>query len=71
VLTGNNLGQLASLTALPNEAAARQMLLDDPRAQTLIARLSPMDMQLYIKELLDQGAVEKGAAMAVLAGLYL
>ncbi len=71
VLTGNNLGQLASLTALPDEAAARQMLLDDPRAQMLIARLSPMDTQLYIKELLDQGAVEKGAAMAVLAGLQL
>lgn len=69
VLTGNNLGQLASLTALPDEAAARQMLLDDPRAQMLITRLSPMDMQLYIKELLDQGAVEKGAALAVLAGL--
>jgi len=71
VLTGNNLGQLASLTALPDEATARQMLRDDPRAQMLIARLSPMDMQLYIKELLDQGAVEKGAALAVLAGLQL
>lgn len=69
VLTGNNLGQLASLTALPDAAAARQTLRDDPRAQMLIARLSPIDMQIYIKELLDQGAVEKGAAMAVLAGL--
>ncbi len=71
VLTGNNLGQLASLTALPDAAAARQILSDDPRAQMLIARLSPIDMQLYIKELLDQGAVEKGAALAVLAGLDL
>ncbi len=69
VLTGNNLGQLAALTALPDAAAARQTLRDDPRAQMLIARLSPIDMQLYIKELLDQGAVEKGAAMAVLTGL--
>ncbi len=68
VLTGNNLGQLAALTALPDAAAARQTLRDDPRAQMLIARLSPIDMQLYIKELLDQGAVEKGAAMAVLTG---
>lgn len=69
VLTGNNLGQLASLTALPDAETAHKTLLDDPRAQMLIARLSPIDMQLYIKELLDQGAVEKGAAMAVLAGL--
>ncbi|MCC6281405.1 MAG: flavin reductase family protein [Saprospiraceae bacterium] len=68
ILTGNNLGQLASLTALPDEAAARQILADDPRAQMLMARLSPIDMQLYVKELLDQGAVEKGAALAVLAG---
>ena len=67
ILTGNNLGQLASLTALPDEAAAHQILADDPRAQMLVARLSPIDMQLYIKELLDQGSVEKGAAMAVLA----
>ncbi len=67
ILTGNNLGQLASLTALPDEPAARQILSDDPRAQMLVARLSPIDMQLYIKELLDQGAVEKAAAMAVLA----
>lgn len=68
ILTGNNLGQLASLTALPDEAAARQILADDPRAQMLMARLSPIDMQLYVKELLDLGAVEKGAALAVLAG---
>jgi flavin reductase (DIM6/NTAB) family NADH-FMN oxidoreductase RutF len=67
-LSGNNLGRLASLTALPDEAAALQMLADDPRAQMLIARHSAVDMQLYVKELLDQNAVEKGAALAVLAG---
>lgn len=66
ILTGNNLAQLASLTTLPDEAAARRILAEDPRAQLLIARLSPTEMQLYLKELLDQGAVEKGSALAVL-----
>ena len=66
ILTGNDLGRLASLTALPDEAAARRILADDPRAQMLINGLSPTDIQHYIKDLLDQGAVEKGAAMAVL-----
>lgn len=67
ILTGNHLGRLASLTALPDTVAAREMLADDPRAQMLIARGTSIDMQLYVKDLLDNNALPKAAAMAVLA----
>lgn len=68
ILTGNNLGRLASLTALPDQAAAREILAGDPRAQMIIARGSSIEMQSYAKELLDQGLMEPGTAMAVMAG---
>lgn len=68
ILTGNNLGRLASLTALPDQAAARDILAGDPRAQIIIARGSSIEMQSYAKELLDQGLMEPGTAMAVMAG---
>lgn len=67
ILTGNHLGRLASLTSLPEPAEARALLADDPRAQMLMNRGTATDMQLYVKELIDTEAVQKAAAMAVLA----
>ena len=69
VLTGNNLGRIASLPTLPDANAAHQTLATDARAQTLLADGQPEAMQLYARELLEQGAVLEGAAMAVLSAL--
>ena len=67
ILTGNDLGQLAALPSLPDVATARELLADDPRAQMLIATAAGPGMQLYVKELLGMGAIQKAAAMAVLS----
>lgn len=69
VLTGNNLGRIASLPALPDADAARQTLAADARAQALLAGGKAEAMQLYARELIEQGAVAEGAAMAVLSAL--
>ncbi len=69
VLTGNNLGRIAALPALPDADAARQALAADAQAQALLADGKPEAMQLYAGQLLDQGAVAEGAAMAVLSVL--
>ena len=69
VLTGNNLGRIAALPALPDADAAHQTLAADAHAQALLADGKPEAMQLYAGQLLDQGAVAEGAAMAVLSVL--
>ncbi|MCA0235759.1 MAG: flavin reductase family protein [Bacteroidetes bacterium] len=69
VLTGNNLGRIASLPALPDADAAHQTLAADARAQALLAGGKAEAMQLYARELIEQDAVAEGAAMAVLSAL--
>ncbi|MBN8679148.1 MAG: flavin reductase family protein [Chitinophagales bacterium] len=64
VLTGNDLGQLASLTALPSPADALGLLGDDPQ---LVKARDEGQMHQYIQTLLDQNEVARAAAVAVLA----
>ncbi len=64
VLTGNDLGQLASLTALPSPADALGLLGDDPQ---LVKARAEGQMHQYIQTLLDQNEVARAAAVAVLA----
>lgn len=68
VLTGNNLGQLAGLPALPSTEEAMSLMGHDARVQSAFS--SPetaAQLQAYAKEVLDQNDVLKGAALAVLS----
>lgn len=68
VLTGNNLGQIASLPALPTPEAALALLADDERTRLALAgENSAYDLQIYAQEVLDQNDVTRGAALAVLS----
>lgn len=68
VLTGNNLGQIASLPALPTPEAALALLADDERTRlALTGENSAYDLQIYAQEVLDQNDVTRGAALAVLS----
>lgn len=64
VLTGNHLGQLASLPALPSPAEALALLGPDERVQKAHSETA---RHALIKEFLDQNDVLRGAALAVLA----
>jgi flavin reductase (DIM6/NTAB) family NADH-FMN oxidoreductase RutF len=64
VLTGNDLSQLAALTALPSPADALGLLGDDP---LLVKARAEGQIHQYIKSLLDQHEVARAAAVAVLA----
>jgi flavin reductase (DIM6/NTAB) family NADH-FMN oxidoreductase RutF len=70
VLTGNNLGQLAGLPALPDADAARALLDTDAHVRALAqgpeARHS---LQVYAKEVLDRNDLELGARLAVLSAI--
>ncbi len=67
VLTGNNLGQLAGLPALPSQEEAMAMVGNDERVQKALVSKEPQaQIQAYAKELLDQNEVLRGAALAVL-----
>lgn len=68
VLTGNNLAQLAALTAWPSEEAIRAQVKDNARVQQIIESGRPQaDLQQYAKEALDAGNIELGAALAALS----
>jgi flavin reductase (DIM6/NTAB) family NADH-FMN oxidoreductase RutF len=68
VLTGNNLGQLAALPALPSREAAMALAATDARVQQLLAAPSAhAGLFAYAKEALDRNEVELGARLAVLA----
>jgi flavin reductase (DIM6/NTAB) family NADH-FMN oxidoreductase RutF len=68
LLTGNNLGQLASLPALPTRAEALALAASDERVrQALGSPASARELEQYAKEALDQGQVALGASLAVLA----
>lgn len=68
ILTGNNLGQLAALTALPSREDAMSLAATDARVQEVIATASARsELFVYAKEALDRNEVELGARLAVLA----
>ncbi|MCY7329181.1 MAG: flavin reductase family protein, partial [Saprospiraceae bacterium] len=68
VLTGNHLGQLASLPALPSVADAMALAATDPRVQQLLAQADARaELHLYAREMLDKNQVEMAAKLAVLA----
>ena len=68
VLTGNNLGQMASLPQLPTHEEAVAALQGDLRAQALLAASDKAHaLQVYAKELLDQGNLPQGSAAAMLS----
>ena len=68
ILTGNNLGQLAALPALPSREDAMSLAATDARVQAIISTASARsELFVYAKEALDRGDVELGARLAVLA----
>jgi len=66
VLTGNHLGMLAGLPALPSPEEAATVLLSDERARQ--AAGDRRMLQEYAREALDRGDISLGAALAVLSG---
>lgn len=66
VLTGNHLGMLAGLPALPSPEEAATVLLNDERARQ--AAGDRTQLQEYAREALDKGDISLGAALAVLSG---
>lgn len=68
VLTGNNLGQLAGMPALPSHQEAMALMGNDLRLQNALASNDPQrELHIYAKEVLDQNDLLRGAALAVLA----
>lgn len=67
VLTGNHLGQLASLPALPSPEEAMSLLAGDARLHELMQRRDRSAFHSYVMELLDGKDLAKAAAAAVLA----
>jgi hypothetical protein len=66
VLTGNHLGMLAGLPALPSPEEAATVLLNDERARQAAGNTDLL--QEYAREALDRGDIPLGAALAVLSG---
>jgi len=68
ILTGNNLGQLAGLPALPAPDEALALAASDERVQHSLASADArQELYRYAKEALDQNHLELGAKLAVLA----
>ena len=68
VLTGNNLGRLASLTVLPDADTAMALAATDERVQALLQKAGVKEsLHQYAKEMIDTGEVERGAEILVLA----
>ncbi len=68
ILTGNHLGQLASLPALPSVADAMALAATDARVQQVLAHAEAREeLHLYTREMLDKNQVELAAKLAVLA----
>jgi flavin reductase (DIM6/NTAB) family NADH-FMN oxidoreductase RutF len=67
VLTGNNLGQLAGMAALPTAGVAMELAATDERVQRSLASGSArLELHQYAKEALDRNELELGAKLAVL-----
>lgn len=68
VLTGNNLGQLAGLPALPTPEEAMALAAADERVQQLLqGKAAKEELHAYAKEALDRNDIPLGARLAVLA----
>lgn len=68
VLTGNNLGQLASLDGLPTLSQAQEILKGSARVSEIAASPNPaIEYHRYAKEALDAGDLPLGAALMVFA----
>jgi hypothetical protein len=68
VFTGNNLGQLAGMAALPDASAAMTLAATDPRVQAALATTDAQrELAVYAKEMLDENHLELGAQLAVLS----
>lgn len=68
ILTGNNLGQLAGLPALPAAADAMALAATDARVQQILSgKNSIRELHAYAKEALDRNELQLGARLAVLA----
>lgn len=68
VLTGNNLGQLAGLPALPSAEEAMSLAAADERVgQILQGKAAKEELHAYAKEALDRNDLQLGARLAVLA----
>jgi flavin reductase (DIM6/NTAB) family NADH-FMN oxidoreductase RutF len=69
ILTGNNLGELAALPALPSAEEAAALIAQDTRAHALLSNTGTLEeLHVYIKEALESGNVPLGAALAVMSG---
>ena len=69
VLTANNLGQLAALTALPSEEEVQALRDSDPQIAGLLGAENPrLALHTYAKQLLDDGDEKKHAAMVLMLG---
>lgn len=67
ILTGNNLGQLAGLAALPGPESVMALAATDERVQKALASAhARAELHQYAKEALDQNQLELGAQLAVL-----
>lgn len=67
VLTGNNLGQLAGMDALPAYAEALELAASDPKVQAIIGSdNASFALHQYAKEALDRNELALGAKLAVL-----
>ena len=68
ILTGNNLGQLAALLALPSKEEAMALTATDERVQqALSSKMAKTELFVYAKEALDRNEVELGSKLAILA----
>jgi hypothetical protein len=68
VFTGNNLGQLAGMAALPDASVAMTLAATDPRVQAALATTDAQrELAVYAKEMLDENHLELGAQLAVLS----
>lgn len=67
ILTGNNLGQLAGMAALPAPEVAMALAATNARVQRALASASVRkELHQYAKEALDRNQLELGAQLAVL-----
>jgi len=67
ILTGNNLGQLAALPALPSKEDAMALAVTDERVQKMLKSSSAkLELHAYAKAALERNEVELGAKLVVL-----
>ena len=67
ILTGNNLGQLAGMPALPSVEEAIALLASNERVMAMLSGQDVLhELHQYAKEVLDTGNVVLGAALVVM-----